>query len=70
MIILGSVEGGWPYLWLDATEVKVCEAGRIDSDAVNDQGQREVLGMAIRASEAETFRIAFLPSLTGRGLRA
>ena len=35
-IILGSVAGGWPYLWLDATEVRVCESGRIVSDAVND----------------------------------
>ena len=37
---------------------------------VNDQGQRVVLGMVIGASEAETFWTAFLPSLTGRGLRA
>ena len=55
------LEGDWPYLWLDATYVKVRQTGRIVSVAVtvavavNDQGRREVLGMAIGASEAETF---------------
>ncbi len=37
--------------------------------AVNDQGRREVLGMAIGASEAETFWTGFLRSLTRRGPR-
>ena len=47
------LEGEWPYLWLDATYIKMREAGRIVSVAVtvavavNDQGRREVLGMAI-----------------------
>ena len=47
------LEGDWPYLWLDATYVKVRQTGRIVSVAVtvavavNDQGRREVLGMAI-----------------------
>ena len=69
------LEGDWPYLWLDVTYVKVREAGRIVSVAVtvavavNDQGRREVLGMAIGASEAETFWTDFLRSLTRRGLR-
>jgi len=55
------IEGDWPYLWLDATYVKVREAGRIVPVAVtvavgvNSDGRREVLGMAIGASEAETF---------------
>ena len=70
-----SLEGDWPYLWLDATYVKVREAGRIVSVAVtvavavNDQGCREVLGMAIGASEAEAFWTEFLRSLARRGLR-
>ena len=70
-----SLEGDWPYLWLDATYVKVREAGRIVSVgvtvavAVNDRGRREVLGMAVGASEAETFWTEFLRSLTRRGLR-
>ena len=69
------LEGDWPYLWLDATYVKVREAGRIVpvavtvAVAVNDQGRRELLGMAIGASEAETFWTEFLRSLTRRGLR-
>ena len=65
------LEDDWPYLWLDATYVKVRQAGRIVpvAVAVNDQGRREVLGMAIGPSEAETFWTEFLRSLTRRGLR-
>ena len=69
------IEGEWPYLWLDATYVKVRQAGRIVSVAVtiavavNTDGRREVLGMAIGASEAETFWTDFLRSLARRGLR-
>ncbi|SIR48683.1 Transposase, Mutator family [Acidiphilium rubrum] len=60
---------------LDATYLKVREAGRIVSVAVtiatgvNGDGRREVLGMAIGASEAETFWTEFLRSLARRGLR-
>jgi len=69
------LEGEWPYLWLDATYVKVRQDGRIVSVAVivavgvNGDGRREVLGMAIGPSEAETFWIDFLRKLTRRGLR-
>jgi putative transposase len=69
------LEGDWPYLWIDATYVKCREAGRIVSKAViiavgvNTERQREVLGMATGASEAEPFWGAFLRSLTRRGLR-
>lgn len=69
------LEGDWPYLWLDATYVKVRSSGRIISVAViiavavNSHGRREVLGMAIGASEAETFWTEFLRSLARRGLR-
>ena len=61
--------------WLDATYMKVREAGRIVSVAVtiavgvNGDGRREVLGMAVGASEAETFWTDFLRGLTRRGLR-
>ena len=54
------LEEDWPYLWLDATYVKARENGRIVSVAeiiavaVNNDGRREVLGLAIGASEAET----------------
>jgi putative transposase len=69
------IEGDWPYLWIDATYVKVRQAGRVVSVAVtvavgvNTDGKREVLGMDIGASEAETFWTEFLRSLTRRGLR-
>jgi putative transposase len=69
------LEGEWPYLWLDATYVKVRQAGRIVSVAViiavgvNDDGRREVLGMTVGASEAETFWTEFLRPLARRGLR-
>ena len=69
------IEGDWPYLWLDATYIKVRRAGRIVSVAaiiavaVNSEGRREVLGLAIGLSEAETFWSDFLRSLTRRGLR-
>ena len=69
------IEGDWPYLWIDATYVKVREAGRIVSVAViiaigvNTAGVREVLGMQVGVSEAETFWTQFLRSLSRRGLR-
>ncbi|KHA65706.1 IS256 family transposase [Sphingomonas sp. Ant20] len=69
------IEGDWPYVWVDATYLKVRRAGRIVSVAVtiavgvNGDGRREVLGMAIGASEAETFWTDFLRGLARRGLR-
>lgn len=69
------IEGAWPYLWIDATYLKVREAGRVVSVAmivavgVNTDGRREVLGVTTGASEAEPFWKAFLRSLADRGLR-
>ncbi|HLX86021.1 MAG TPA: IS256 family transposase [Terriglobales bacterium] len=69
------LEGDWPYLWIDATYVKVRENGRIVSVAVviavavNGDGRREVLGMDVAPSEAEPFWTAFLRNLARRGLR-
>ena len=69
------IEGDWPYLWIDATYLKVREAGRIVSVAAiiaigaNTDGRREVLGMQVGASEAEPFWTEFLRSLMRRGLR-
>lgn len=68
------IEGEWPYVWLDATYVKVRQNGRIVSVAViiavgvNSDGRREILGMKIGASEAETFWTDFLRTLARRGL--
>jgi transposase-like protein len=69
------IEGDWPYLWIDATYVKVRQHGRIVSVAVivavgvNSDGRREILGLDIGPSEAETFWTAFLRKLARRGLR-
>ncbi len=69
------LEGDWPYLWLDATYLKVRQSGRIVSVAaivaigVNSDGRREVLGLEIGASEAETFWTEFLRELARHGLR-
>ncbi len=69
------IEGEWPYLWIDATYVKVRQNGRIVSVAVivavgvNTDGRREVLGLDIGPSEAEPLWTAFLRKLARRGLR-
>jgi transposase-like protein len=69
------IEGDWPYLWIDATYVKVRQNGRVVSVAVivavgvNGDGRREILGLDIGPSEAETFWTAFLRKLARRGLR-
>lgn len=68
------LEGDWPYLWIDATYVKVRSSGRVVSVAViiavgvNANGRREVLGMDVGPSEAETFWTEFLRKLRRRGL--
>lgn len=69
------LEGEWPYLWLDATYLKVREGGRIVSVAaiiavaVDTDGRREIIGLGIGPSEAETFWSTFLKGLVRRGLK-
>ena len=64
--------GEWPYLWLDATYLKVRAAGRIVSVAaiiaiaVNIDGRREIVGLHIGPSEAEVFWSDFLRLRTYR----
>jgi putative transposase len=68
------LEGDWPYLWLDATYLKQREGGRIVTVAAiiavaaTSEGKREIVGLHIGPSEAETFWAAFLKSLAKRGL--
>ena len=68
------LKGDWPYVWLDATYLKVRQGGRIVSVAAiiavaaNTEGRREIIGLGIGPSEAETFWTDFLRSLRGRGL--
>jgi putative transposase len=69
------LEGEWPYLWLDATYLKVRDGGRIVSVAaiiavaVDSEGRREIVGLHLGPSEAETFWATFLKSLVRRGLK-
>ena len=69
------LSGDWPYLWLDATYLKQREGGRIVSVAAiiavaaNTEGKREIVGLHIGPSEAETFWSTFLKSMIRRGLR-
>ena len=66
--------GEWPYVWLDATYLKQRQGGRIVSVAAiiavaaNTEGRREIIGLGIGPSEAETFWTDFLRSLKARGL--
>ena len=66
--------GPYPYVWLDGLTQKVREGGRIVNvcvvvaTGVNAEGQREVLGMDVGTSEDGAFWLAFLRSLTARGL--
>jgi putative transposase len=66
--------GSWPYLWLDATYLRQREGGRVISVAaiiavaVNTEGKREIVGLHIGPSEAESFWSDFLRSLVRRGL--
>lgn len=66
--------GDWPYVWLDATYLKQRQGGRIVSVAAiiavaaNTEGRREIIGLGVGPSEAETFWMDFLRSLKVRGL--
>ena len=64
----------YPYVWLDATYVKVRQEGRVISQAVviavgiSAQGERVVLGCDVGPSEEAAFWTQFLRSLVARGL--
>src|ERR671935_3067537 len=68
------LDGPYPYVWLDATFVKVRDAGRVVSMAVviaigvRASGEREVLGLDVGPSEDGAFWTQFLRSLVARGL--
>jgi putative transposase len=69
-----ALAGPYPYLWLDATFVKVRDGGRVVSMAVvvavgvHATGQREVLGVDVGPGEDGQFWLRFLRDLVGRGL--
>ncbi len=68
------LEGAYPYLWLDATYVKVRTGGRVVSMAVvvaigvRTSGEREVRGLDVGPSEDGAFWQQFLRGLVARGL--
>src|SRR5438132_5947473 len=68
------LEGAYPYLWLDAKQVKVRDHGRVVSKAlvvayaVHETGLREVIGLDIGEVESGSFWVEFLRGLKKRGL--
>jgi putative transposase len=68
------LEGPYPYLWLDATYLKIRSNHRVVSKAlvialgVKMTGEREILGFAIGPCESEPFWHEFLKDLISRGL--
>jgi len=68
------LEGAYPYLWLDAKQVKVRDHGRVVSKAlviayaVHETGVREVIGLDVGEVESGAFWTEFLRGLKKRGL--
>jgi len=68
------LEGAYPYLWLDAKQLKVRDQGHVRSKtlvvayAVHETGRREVIGIDLGEVESEAFWLEFLRSLRQRGL--
>ena len=69
------IEGRFPFIWLDATYLKVRDNGRVINKAVviavgaHEDGHREVLGLDIGAAETYGFWKDFLRGLVKRGLQ-
>ncbi len=66
--------GPYMFVWCDALTIKVREGGRtvnvhaLVAVGVNADGQREVLGLDVASAEDGAGWLAFLRSLTARGL--
>lgn len=69
------LEGEFPYLWLDAKQLKVRSGAHVRSKAlvvayaVHESGRREVIGIDIGETETEAFWVEFCRSLRARGLQ-
>jgi transposase-like protein len=69
------LQESYPYVWLDATYLKVRQNHRVVSMAfviavgVDENGERHLLGFDLGSSEDEAFWLAFLRSLVKRGLK-
>ncbi len=68
------LEGEYPYLWLDAKQVKVRDRGHVYPKAlvvaygVHETGRREVISIDLGEVESKAFWMEFLRSLKTRGL--
>jgi putative transposase len=68
------LDGTYPYLWLDAKQLKVRDHGHVRSKAaviayaVHETGSREIIGLDLGEIESEAFWLEFLRSLKARGL--
>jgi transposase-like protein len=69
------LQESYPYVWLDATYLKVRQNKRVVSMAlviavgVDENGERHLLGFDLGSSEEEAFWLVFLRSLVKRGLK-
>ncbi len=69
------LEGDYPYLWLDAKQLKVRDQGHVRSKAlviayaVHQSGRREVIGLDLGEVESEAFWTELLRDLRRRGLQ-
>jgi putative transposase len=69
-----TLEGRYPYVFVDAKIEKVRDGGRVQrkcvviAHAVHETGRREIIGLDIGAAETEAFWTEFLRSLVARGL--
>jgi len=63
--------GDWPYVWLDATYLKVRQGGRIVSVAAiiavaaNTDGRREIIGLGLGPSEIDEEQVKELHAKIG-----
>jgi transposase-like protein len=70
-----ELTGDYPYLWLDAKQVKVRDGGHVRSKAlviayaVHESGRREVIGLDLGEVESEAFWVELLRELRRRGLQ-
>lgn len=70
-----SLDGRYPYIWLDATYPKARNDGRVVGMAsviaigVNEKGERTVLGFDAGLSEDTAFWKSFLGNLVSRGAK-
>jgi putative transposase len=69
-----TLEGRYPYVFVDAKIEKVRDGGRVArkcvviAHAVHETGRREIIGLDVGEAETEAFWTEFLRSLVARGL--